>query len=94
MNPVLISLWCSSLLTQINQFKEPIPSDDSMYFRYILTNPLHVCDCAEDVFFCRLPVKSNFETFLRNLPCCFCLGLYIFHQRNMINPSWILYQIN
>lgn len=69
-------------------------SSGSQYFRYILTKQLHACDCAKEVCFCRLPVNLNFESFLGNLPCCFCLGLYIFHQRKMINPSWILNQTN
>lgn len=63
MNPVFISLWCSSLLTQINQLKEPIPSDDSMCFRYILTMT-HMRLCKESIFLqatCKLKLWNLFE---------------------------------
>lgn len=91
MSPVMNPVFISSTLQPLNKSKPP---EDPKHFRYVLTQQLHACDCAKEVRFCGLPGNSNFETFLGNLPCCFCLGLYIFHQRKMINPSWILNQIN
>lgn len=53
MNPVFIS----STLQPVNR---STPSEDPEYFRNILTKQLHACDCAKEVCFCGLPVKSKF----------------------------------
>lgn len=47
MSLIMKPVFISSTLQPVNK---SIPSEDPMYFRYILTKQLHACDCAKEVF--------------------------------------------